>query len=157
MHPVQTIALNFEDPFIFDAHAIRRHKTFMCHLPYLLFVDVQKFFASWLSPFFARNIVRMIPGFIEYSRLFRCWLGVIGNHGMLALSLYKACSFFVVWTTLALIVVLDFALILSSISSSKTIFCHFFMSVSLLESKLLLLFLLIIGTISSFSSSSHPS
>ena len=64
-HLIHTIALNFECPHIFDAPMIGRHKTFMCLLPYLLFVHIGELLANSLLPFSLRLFVRMIPGFIE--------------------------------------------------------------------------------------------
>ena len=78
---VHTIALNFEDPLIFDAPVIRGHMAFMCHLPYLLFVHIGEFFTNGFSPFFAKIFIEMILGLVECLGLFKCWLGVVGYHG----------------------------------------------------------------------------
>ena len=64
-HPVNTIVLNFEDPLISYAPAIRGHKTLMHFLPYLLLAHVSKFFANIFLPFSARMLVGMNLDFVE--------------------------------------------------------------------------------------------
>ena len=52
MHSIHTVALDFEDPLVFYTPAIKGHKTFMSHTPYLLLVHVKEFLANSFLPLF---------------------------------------------------------------------------------------------------------
>ena len=91
-------------------------------------------------PFSLRSFVWMVPGFVECLRLIQTWLGITCYHGQkikkfkvllilfswaicstifLTSLLYKACSYFIACTTLALIVISGVTLTCSLISSTK--------------------------------------
>ena len=76
MHPVHTVALNFEYPLIFDACAIGGHKTFRHVLPYLLLVHVGELLANIFLPFSLVFFVAITPGFIEHLGFFQVWFSV---------------------------------------------------------------------------------
>ena len=55
----------FWRPFIFGAPTVWGHKTFMCHLPYLLLIHIGEIFANCFLQFFARIFVGMIQALLN--------------------------------------------------------------------------------------------
>ena len=83
MHPVHTIVLDLDNPLVLNVPAIRRHKTFASHVPYLLLVHIVKLFVNYFLPFCTKICIWMIPRFVESFGFFRYRLGFAGYHGQI--------------------------------------------------------------------------